>query len=257
MRPPSDSPRRATRRLGLAVAALGIAALGLPATATPAAADAAAPSLVVVVDGGGATFTTTIEITCESPAPPAADGVELGSAMTTARQDVAVDPSGPAVRTIADLTLGTACSVTTTGPTAAHLGAVDGGTQLVGTDGRLRGVAVTVDRGTTAIADLTFTFPAAVASSVSRTESTSTTTAGSGSAATTPSPLPGGEGAASAATPVALAAARSTTTASSAALPETSGSGTTVVLASLGVLLCGAAAYTLVIQDTRRRRASR
>ena len=76
---------------------------------------------------------------------------------------------GTTTLTIADLTAGTACSVTASGPTAADLGAVDGGTPLVGADGQLRGVAVTVDRGTTATAHLTYTIPFAIASSASRT----------------------------------------------------------------------------------------
>jgi hypothetical protein len=162
-----------------------------------------------------------------------------------------VPAGGTTTLTIADLTAGTACSVSASGPTAADLGAVDGGTPLVGSDGQLRGVAVTVDRGTTATAHLTFTVPFAIASSPSHSGATTTTAAGSGSAASTPPALPGGDRAASAAAPVALAAARSTTTASSAALPDTSGSGTTLVLASIGVLLCGAAAYGLVIRDRR------
>ena len=165
-----------------------------------------------------------------------------------------VPAGGTSTLTIADLTAGSACSVTATGPTAADLGAVDGGTPLVDADGQLRGVAVTVDRGTTATAHLTYTIPFAIASSASHTGATSTTAAGSGSAASTPPPLPGGDGAASAAAPVALAAARSTTTASSAALPDTSGSGTTLVLASIGILLCGSAAYVLVLREQRGTR---
>jgi hypothetical protein len=120
-------------------------------------------------------------------------------------------------------------------------------------NGQLGGVAVTVDRGTTATAGLTFTIPVGVASGVPRTESTATTTAGSGSAVP-PTALPGGTGTASAAAPVALAASRSTTTASSAALPDTSGSGTTLVLASIGILICGVTAYILVLKDRHRRR---
>ena len=246
MRLPSRSDH-CTGRLLAAAAGLGLGMLGLMAGATPAGATTS--GLSIVVGGHGAAFSTTLEITCESPTPAPSGDVELGSAMTAGRQAVSVPADGTSMLTIADLIDGTACSVTATGPTAADLGAVDGGTPLVGPDGRLRGVAVTVDRGTTATAHLTYTIPFAIASSRSHTEATTTTAAGSGSAASTPPPLPGGDGAASAAAPVALAAARSTTTASSAALPDTSDSGTTLVLASIGVLLCGAAAYALVLRD--------
>lgn len=254
MRLPSRSDHRSGRLLAV-LAGLGIGVIGLAGGAAPAGASGA--GLNVVVTGHGGAFSTVLEITCESPAPAASDGVELGTALTATRRSVAVAADGTSSFLIADLTDGTACSVTATGPTAAQLGAVDGGTPLVGPDGRLRGVAVTVDRGTTATADLTFQIPVAIASAVPRTERTTTTATGSGSAASIPPPLPASDGAASAATPVALAAARSTTTASSAALPDTSGSGTTVVLASLGVLACGAAAYALLLADARRRRRLR
>ena len=79
--------------------------------------------------------------------------------------------------------------------------------------------------------------------------------AGSGSAALTPPALPGSDGAASAAAPVALAAARSTTTASSAALPDPSGTGTALVISCVGLMLCGAVAYALVLSSRRRPRA--
>ncbi|MGZ6888239.1 MAG: hypothetical protein ACXVJ7_13920 [Acidimicrobiia bacterium] len=248
-----------THRLGrlLGVTALGVGALGIAATATAGAAEGRA-GLDIVVTGHGPAFAPTLDITCESPTPPPTpDGVELGSARTEAREHLLVPADGTTIRSVAGLTAGTACAVTASGPTAAALGAVDGGTPLVGSDGRLRGVAVTVDRGTTATASLTFTIPVGVASTVPRTESTETTATGSGSAASTPPALPGGDGPASAAAPVALAAARSTTTASSAALPDTSGSGTTLVLSSIGVLLCGAGAYALVLRDRRQERAHR
>jgi hypothetical protein len=205
------------------------------------------PALTVVLDGHGAAFDGAVEIACESPAVAAAHGVDIGSALRTARETFSVPANGTSTLTIADLTAGSACSVTASGPTAADLGAVDGGIPLVGADGQLRGVAVTVDRGTAATAHLTFNIPFAIASSAPHGASTTTAT-GSGSAASTPPALPGGDRAASAAAPVALAAARSTTTASSAALPDTSGSGTTLVLASIGVLLCGATAYVLVVR---------
>jgi hypothetical protein len=244
-------PSRPTRSIGF-VAAVAIASgLAVVGVASDAGAEPGT-ALTVVLDGNGRAFTGTVEITCESPAAPAADGVDIGSALTTTRSDFSVPTDGTTTLTIADLSAGTACAVSAAGPTAADLGAVDGGTPLVGSDGQLRGVAVTVDRGTTAAAHLTYTIPFAIASSESSNAKASTTTAaGSGSAASTPPPLPGSDGAASAAASVALAAARSTTTASSAALPDTSGSGTTLVLASIGVLLCGAAAYILVVRDRR------
>ncbi len=238
-----------------AVALLGGSAtllLLLAAPSTPAAA-ATDGTLTILVAGHGAAFTADLHVACESAPPPAAaDGTELGSALTEARTEIPVPADGRAARTIADLSPGTACSVTAHGPTRALLGAVAGGTPLVDGDGQLSGVAVTVDRGTTATAGLTFTIPVEVASGVPRTESTTTTTAGSGSAVP-PTALPRGDGAASAAAPVALAAARSTTKASSAALPDTSGSGTVLVLASLGVAACGATAYVQVLRDRRRR----
>ena len=247
MRPPSRSYHR-TGRLFATAAGLGLGVLGLMAGAAPAGATNSGLSVVVVGHGGA--FSTTLEITCESPTPAATGDVELGSAMTATRESVSVPADGTSMFTIADLTDGTACSVTATGPTAANLGAVDGGTPLVGPDGRLRGVAVTVDRGTAATAHLTYKVPFAIASSEPQGAHTTTAT-GSGSAASTPPALPGSDGAASAAAPVALAAARSTTTSSSAALPDTSGSGTTLVLASIGVLLCGGAAYALVLRDRK------
>jgi len=248
------SPSRSAHRLGRLAAALavtgvvGVAGLG---SALPAGADDAA-TLTVVVAGHGPAFSGVVDVSCESPATPPADGVDIGTAARATRQDVSVPADGTTTFSIADLTAGTACAVTASGPTAADLGAVDGGTPLVGADGQLRGVAVTVDRGTAATAYLTFTIPFAIASPAPRGEaSTATTAAGSGSAAPTPPPLPGGDGAASAAAPVALAAARSTPTTSSAALPDTSGSGAVLVLASLGVLLCGAVAYVLVLRGWR------
>jgi hypothetical protein len=239
------------RRVAGVVVATGLALLASFVAASGAGAADASPAVAIVLDGNGAAFTGRVEIMCESPVLPAADGVDIGSAARATREPFSVPADGTTTLTIADLTAGSACSVTASGPTAADLGAVDGGTPLVGADGQLRGVAVTVDRGTTATAHLTYTIPFAIASSRPHSEATTTTAAGSGSAASTPPPLPGSDRAASAAAPVALAAARSTTTASSAALPDTSGSGTTLVLASIGVLLCGAAAYALVLRDRR------
>jgi hypothetical protein len=248
MRLASHTDHRPRRGAGV-VAVSGLALLVSAFIAPVAGATDAPASLAIVVDGRGAAFAGTVEVACESPAAPPADGVDIGSAATATRIPFSVPADGTTTLDIADLTAGTACSVTASGPTAVNLGAVDGGTPLVGADGQLRGVAVTVDRGTIAAAHLTYTIPFAIASSAPPGTST-TTAAGSGSAASTP-PLPGSDGAASAAAPVALAAARSTTKASSAALPDTSGSGTTLVLASIGVLLCGAAAYILVIRDRK------
>jgi len=239
---------RHPRRVAGVVVATGLALLGAFAAASTAGAADAPPTLNVVLDGHGSAFDGAVDVMCESPSVPAADDVDIGSAARSAHVPFSVPSGGTTTVTIADLTADTACSVTASGPTAADLGAVDGGTPLVGADGQLRGVAVTVARGTTATADLTYTIPFAIASSPSRSGATTTTAAGSGSAASTPPALPGGDRAASAAAPVALAAARSTTTASSAALPDTSGSGTTLVLASIGVLLCGAASYVLVLR---------
>jgi hypothetical protein len=245
-------PSRPTHRLGRLAAAVAVTGLGVLAVASaPVAGAATDTTLAIVLDGQGRAFTGAVEVACESPAVPAAAGTDIGTAARTTRAPFSVPDSGTTTLLIADLTAGTACSVTASGPTAADLGAVDGGTPLVGADGQLRGVAVTVDRGTTATAHLTFTIPIAIASSLSHRVATTTTAAGSGSAASTPPALPGSDRAASAAAPVALAAARSTTTASSAALPDTSGSGTTLVLASIGVLLCGTAAYVLVVRDRK------
>ncbi|MEO6469232.1 MAG: hypothetical protein ABIP21_09030, partial [Acidimicrobiia bacterium] len=148
--------------------------------------------------------------------------------------------------------------VTTSGSGAAHLDAVDGGTPLVGSDGQIRGVAVTVDRGTPVTAHLTLVIPAATNAAVASPLATTATmnAAGSGSAASTPPALPGSDGAASAAAPVALAAARSTTTASSAALPDPSGTGTALAIACVGLLLCAAGAYALVVSSRREPRAN-
>jgi hypothetical protein len=250
MRLPSRTDRHPRRVAGVVVAS-GIALLTVLAAAPTAGATDTPPALAVVLDGRGAAFSGAVDVMCESPAVPEADGVDIGTAAHGAHLPFSVPADGTTTLTIADLSAGTACSVTASGPTAAHLGAVDGGTPLVGADGQLRGVAVTVDRGTTATADLTYDIPFAIASSPSHSGATTTTAAGSGSAASTPPALPGGDRAASAAAPVALAAARSTTTASSAALPDTSGSGTTLVLASIGVLLCGGASYVLVLRNRK------
>ena len=252
MRPASRTDRT-TRRVAGVVVASGLALLGSFVAASAADAVDAKPSVAVVLDGGGAAFSGAVEITCESPVVAESDGVDIASATRATHEPFSVPAGGTSTITIADLSFGSACSVTASGPTAADLGAVDGGTPLVGADGQLRGVAVTVDRGTAATAYLTFNIPFAIASSAPHGANT-TTAAGSGSAASTPPPLPGGDGAASAAAPVALAAARSTTTASSAALPDTSGSGTTLVLASIGILLCGSAAYVLVLREQRGTR---
>jgi len=245
------APRTAlpARRLAGVVLASGLAVLATSLAPSVAGATATSP-LTIVVDGNGAAFDGTVEVTCESPTTAPAAGVDVGSAARATRLPFSVPAAGATMLEIADLTDGTACSVTAAGPTAADLGAVDGGTPLVGAGGQLRGVAVTVDRGTAATAHLTYQVPFAIASSEPH-GAHSTTAAGSGSAASTPPALPGSDGAASAAAPVALAAARSTTTASSAALPDTSGSGTTLVLASIGVLLCGGAAYALVLRDRK------
>jgi hypothetical protein len=245
------APRTALhpRRVAGVVLASGLAVLATSLAPSVAGATTTSP-LTIVVDGNGTSFDGTVEAVCESPTTPAADGVDVGSAARATRLPFSVPAAGATMLEIADLTDGTACSVTAAGPTAADLGAVDGGTPLVGTDGQLRGVAVTVDRGTTATAHLTYKVPFAIASSGPHGANTTTAT-GSGSAASTPPALPGSDRAASAAAPVALAAARSTTTASSAALPDTSGSGTTLVLASIGVLLCGGAAYALVLRDRK------
>ncbi len=241
-----------TRRTRL-TALVFLAGLGLLATAPAAGADSAA--LVVSVSGHGAAFSTTIELTCESPAAPAADGVDIGGAAVAARHDISV-PADGATSILADVADGSACAVTASGPQAAFLTAADGGTALVGADGHLRGVAVTVDRGTPVTAHLTYTVPVVLESTAPRTEAASTTTTtGSGSAASTPPLLPASDEAASAAAPVALAAARSTTTTSSAALPDTSGSGTALVLATVGVLLCGIVGYGLALTNKREHEA--
>jgi hypothetical protein len=234
-----------TRRTGLTAIAFA-AGLGLLVAAPPAGAESGALTVSVSVDG--AAFSTTIELTCESPAAPAANGVDIGGAAVASRHDLSVPANGTTSVALDGVADGSACAVTAAGPQAASLTSADGGTALVGADGHLRGVAVTVDRGTPVTAHLTFTIPIVLESTASRTEAPSTTTTtGSGSAAPTPPLLPASDEAASAAAPVALAAARSTTTSSSAALPDTSGSGTVLVLASLGILGCGALAYAMVV----------
>ena len=234
-------------------AALLVAALG--AISPSAVSGASTAPLTVVVDANAA-LTAYLVISCEAPAAPAHHGVDIGGAATAERHKLAVPGQGGVQVSFSDLADGSACSVIASGPEAAHLYAVDGGIALVGSDGQVRGVAVTVDRGTPVTAHLTFVIPAVIPTMVPRTEATDVTNAaGSGSAALTPPLLPGSDGAASAAAPVALAAARSTTMTSSAALPDPSGTGTALVLASLGVLLCGAAAYAMVLLSRRSPRA--
>ncbi len=240
-------PSHRAHRIAAAALVAGLAALTVPGTA-----GATAGPLTVVVSGNGPAFGAEVVVQCESAPVPSADGVDIGGAARAERRTLAVAENGTATFQITDLADDTACTVTASGSGAALLDAVDGGTVLVGSDGQARGVAVTVDRGTPVTAHLTFEIPVmlpAPTSSTTMPEAPNVT--GSGSAALTPPALPGSDGAASAAAPVALAAARSTTTASSAALPDPSGTGTALVLASIGVLICGAAAYGLLL--TRRQ----
>jgi hypothetical protein len=228
---------------------------GIGAFAVPGIAGASTAPLTVVVSANAA-MTADLTISCESPSAPAKHGVDIAGAATAERHSLAVPGQGGVQFQISDLTTGSACAVTASGP-GAVLDAVDGGTPLVGSDGQVRGVAVTVDRGTPVTAHLTFQIPAVLPTAVPRTEATTATNAaGSGSAALAPPPLPGSDGAASAAAPVALAAARSTTTSSSAALPDPSGTNTALVMASVGVLLCGAVAYLLLLSTRRQGRTS-
>src|SRR4051794_35449248 len=177
-------PALPPRRVAGVVLASGLAVLATSLPPSVAGATTTSP-LTIVVDGNGTSFDGTVEAVCESPTTPAADGVDVGSAARATRLPFSVPAAGATMLEIADLTDGTACSVTAAGPTAADLGAVDGGTPLVGTDGQLRGVAVTVDRGTTATAHLTYKVPFAIASSGPHGANTTTAT-GSGSAASTP-----------------------------------------------------------------------
>lgn len=248
------SPR--AHRLAATVVAAGLSALVLSGVTSGAGASAEVAPLTVVVSGNGTAFSTDLLISCETPAAPSRHGVDIAGAATAERHTLAVPGQGGVQLHITDLADGSACSVTASGSGAAHLDAVDGGTPLVGSDGQVRGVAVTVDRGTPVTAHLTFQVPAVIPATVAPLVPTDVTNAaGSGSAALTPPALPGSDGAASAAAPVALAAARSTTTASSAALPDPSGTGTALVIACVGLLLCGAVAYALVLSSQRRPRA--
>lgn len=239
--------------------AAGLGALTLSGVAGATVASAPAPGgpLTILVSGNGATFSTNVDVACESPSAQDTGDVQIASAATAERRSVAV--AGTTARfEISDLTDGSACSVTTSGSGAAHLDAVDGGTPLVGSDGQIRGVAVTVDRGTPVTAHLTLVIPAAINAAVASPRATTATmsAAGSGSAASTPPALPGSDGAASAAAPVALAAARSTTTASSAALPDPSGTGTALAISCVGLLLCALVAYALVVSSRRETRTN-
>ena len=250
---------RAHRLVATAVAAgLGALALSGVAGAAVSSAPATAGPLTILVSGNGPAFSTHVDIACESPSARDTGDVQIGGAATAARRVVAVAAGATARLEISDLTDGSACSVTTSGSGAAHLDAVDGGTPLIGSDGQIRGVAVTVDRGTPVTAHLTLVIPAAINAAVDSPRATTATTsaAGSGSAASTPPALPGSDGAASAAAPVALAAARSTTTASSAALPDPSGTGTALAISCVGLLLCAVVAYALVISSRREPRAN-
>jgi hypothetical protein len=229
-----------------------LAPLMLPGIAAAETAGEGTAPLTIVANANVAT-TIGIVLTCETPAAPATGNTDIGGAATAERYTLAVPGQGGTQLQITDLTDGTACNITASGPEAAHLDAVDGGTPLVGSDGQVRGVAVTVDRGTPVTAHLTFAIPVAIPAAVPRTEATDVRQAiGSGGAASTPPLLPGSDGAASAAAPVALAAARSTTKPSSAALPDPSGTGTAFALASGGILLCGAVAYALVLSSRKR-----
>ena len=156
-------PSHPLHRLAAATLLTGLAAL-LPSGS--AGADAA--PLTVAVSGNVA-FSATIVVSCESPAVPSSDGVDIAGAATAEQHTLAVDGQGGASIQINDLADGSACSVTASGPEAAHLDAVDGGIALVGSDGQVRGVAVTVDRGTPVTAHLTFEIPAVIPTTVSPT----------------------------------------------------------------------------------------
>ena len=250
------SPSHQAHLVAATVLAAGLCALSLPGIAHASGVGAGRPSVTVVVSGNGTPFRTNVVISCESPAAPAADGVDIGGAATAERHKLSVPGQAGVQLRISDLTDGSACSITASGSGAAHLDAVDGGTPLVGSDGQVRGVAVTVDRGTPVTAHLTFVIPAVIPATAAPLVSAGVKkAAGSGSAALTPPALPGSDGAASAAAPVALAAARSTTTASSAALPDPSGTGTALVISCVGLMLCGAVAYGLVLSSRRQPRA--
>ncbi len=247
-------PSQLTERPRFIKLAATMLVAALSAIFPSAVSGAATAPLTVIVDANAAVDVELV-LSCEAPAARPTHGVDIGGAATAERHALAVPGQGGVQVQISDLADGSACNITASGPEAAHLDAVDGGTTLVGSDGQVRGVAVTVDRGTPVTAHLTFVIPAAIPATVPRTEATDVTiAAGSGSAALAPPLLPGSDGAASAAAPVALAAARSTTTASSAALPDPSGTGTALVLASVGVLLCGAAAYAMVLFSRRSPR---
>ena len=253
-------PSHRFHRLVATAVAAGLGALtlcGVAGAATVSASTSGGP-LTIVVSGNGSAFSTQVDIACETPSAPSSGDVQIGGAASAARRSIDVAAGATSRLEISDLTDGSACSVTTSGSGAAHLDAVDGGTPLVGSDGQIRGVAVTVDRGTPATAHLTFVIPAAINAAVASPLATATATnaAGSGSAASTPPALPGSDGAASAAAPVALAAARSTTTASSAALPDPSGTGTALAISCVGLLLCALVAYALVISSHREPRAN-
>ena len=251
MRLPSQRAHRLAATTCVATGLLaGLTSLMLPgiAAARPVSGTAA---LTVAIDANSAAKVDLV-LSCETPGVPATGRTEIRGAATAERHTLAVPGPGGILLQITDLTDGTACNITASGPGGAHLDAVDGGIPLVGSDGQFRGVAVTVDRGTPVTAHLTFAIPVVIPATVPRTEDTDVRHAtGSGSAASTPPLLPGSDGAASAAAPVALAAARSTTTTSSAALPDPSGTGTAFALASVGILLCGAVAYALVLSSRK------
>ncbi|MEP6625590.1 MAG: hypothetical protein ABJC79_14180 [Acidimicrobiia bacterium] len=250
MRLPSPRAHRLFATTCVAGGLLTGLATMMPAGVAGAANTDAGTSVNIVVDANVAT-TVGITVTCETPRVPTADDIDIAGAAMAERRTLSVPGQGGIRFQIADLTDGSACNVTASGPEAAHLDAVDGGVPLVGSDGQVRGVAVTVDRGTLVTAHLTFQIPVVIPATVPRTEATDVRHAtGSGSAASPPL-LPGSDGEASAAAPVALAAARSTTTESSAALPDPSGTGTVFAMACIGILLCGAVAYAMVLSSRR------
>jgi hypothetical protein len=232
------------RRRFLAAGAVATGALGL--LATPAGAGPATDASLVVSVAADRPTAATVLVECESRAPAPVAGVDLAGVATADRRTVLVPAASEVQFPIDRLDDGAACAVTDGGSSSRLVGAA-GGVPLVDGSGHLRGVAVTVHRGTAVTAALTFSVPAAIASSGLPAAAPSTTTAGSGSAASASPQLPASDGAASAAAPLALAAARPATTVSSAALPDTSGSGTVLVLASLGILVCGVLAYTMVL----------
>jgi hypothetical protein len=243
-----------------AVVALGAALGAAPAFAAgPSSPDTAASLRVTAAVSGGAQRSTSVDVaaSCESTAPAAAGGVDLGSVATAERRQITAAPNAASATVIGGLAAGTTCTITETNITGGRLGAVSGGQPILDQHGNLSGVRVVLVAGNNDVA-LTTAFPVVATVdrvTTSRTGSVVTpSTAALGSAAV-PSdgtPYAGGHWKP---TPRSEATTTSMTAASTAALPKARTTDTLLMLACIGVFICGVVSLVFTYSTLRAARA--